>query len=132
MKYIAPETISGKKYNHMSDWWSLGVIIYRMLTGNLPHPTNVNRKIPYFICNYKIPLNPEVFSPAAFDFLEKLLERDPTKRLGAGGIEEIKNHIFFKSVNWKRAYSRKLKPPYIPKNMMPKLGNFILNLFFHF
>ena len=39
IKYIAPEAISGKQYNHMVDWWSLGIIIYRMLTGKLPYPT---------------------------------------------------------------------------------------------
>mmetsp|Transcript_21759 Transcript_21759/g.19274 ORF Transcript_21759/g.19274 Transcript_21759/m.19274 type:complete len:167 (+) Transcript_21759:324-824(+) len=49
IKYIAPEAISGDKYNHMVDWWSLGIIIYRMLTGKLPYPTSKNHEVKIFI-----------------------------------------------------------------------------------
>ena len=118
MKYIAPETISGKKYNHMIDWWSLGIITFRMLTGKLPHPTKINKKIPYFIINQKLPIDKNQFSPEAFDFLSWMLERDPKKRLGAGGIEEIKDHPFFKGINWKKLYNKEVKPPFIPSNRL--------------
>lgn len=120
MKYIAPEVISGEKYDRMADFWSLGIILYRMLTGQLPHPTNVNRKIPHFIVNYKIPIEGPYFSKHSKDLLEKLLERKPSKRLGANGIGEIKNHRFFKNVNWK-----KLKPPFIPGAKIPNFGKSI-------
>lgn len=90
MKYIAPETISGQKYNHMIDWWSLGIILYRMLTAKLPHPTNINKKIPYYIVNFKLPVNKALLSKSAYDLITKLLERDPKKRLGAKGSEAIK------------------------------------------
>lgn len=123
MKYIAPETISGKRYNHMVDWWSLGIILYRMLTGQLPHPTNVNKKIPYYIINHKIAINKTLFTKHAADFLSKLLERDPTKRLGAKGIEEIKKHKFFKKVNWKKLYNKEVKPPFVPKDRLYHSGN---------
>ena len=106
MKYIAPETISGKKYNHMADWWSLGIITFRMLTGELPHPTKINKKIPYFIVNYKLPIDESKFSPEAYSFLTKMLERDPKKRLGVKGIYEILDHPFFESINWKKKQQR--------------------------
>lgn len=54
IKYIAPETISGKSYNHTVDWWSLGIILYRMLTGKLPYPTNKNSEVRVFICHNRI------------------------------------------------------------------------------
>lgn len=123
MKYIAPETISGKKYDHMIDWWSLGIILYRMLTGSLPHPTNINRKIPYYIVNHKIKMDDPIFSKYAKDLLEKLLERNPAKRLGANGVDEIKNHKFFKDVNWTKVYNKKLKPPYVPGTKAAFKGN---------
>mmetsp|Transcript_22882 Transcript_22882/g.26242 ORF Transcript_22882/g.26242 Transcript_22882/m.26242 type:complete len:106 (-) Transcript_22882:191-508(-) len=104
MKYIAPETISGKKYNHMIDWWSLGIIIFRMLTSNLPHPTSNNKKIPYYIVTKKLPIDESKFSKPAYDIISKLLERDPNKRLGANGVDEIKSHSFFKKINWKKLY----------------------------
>lgn len=122
MKYIAPETISGKKYNHMADWWSLGIIIYRMLTGQLPHPTNVNRRIPYYIVNYAIPIKGDDFTKYSQDLLQRLLERKPSKRLGANGVDEIKNHKFFRDINWKRLYKRKVKAPYIPSERSKLLG----------
>ena len=106
MKYIAPETISGKKYNHMADWWSFGIITFRMLTGELPHPTKINKKIPYFIVNYKLPIDESKFSLEAYSFLTKMLERDPKKRLGVKGIYEILDHPFFESINWKKKKQR--------------------------
>ena len=118
MKYIAPETISGKRYNHMIDWWSLGIILYRMLTGKLPHPTSVNKKIPHYIINYKLPLDKELLSKSAYDLISKLLERDPNNRIGANEVAEIKNHKFFKSINWKKLYNRQVKPQFVPKDRL--------------
>jgi serum/glucocorticoid-regulated kinase 2 len=114
MKYIAPETISGKKYNRMIDWWSLGIILYRMLTASLPHPTNINKKIPYYIVNYKLPLDKSLLSKNAYDLVYRLLERDPEKRIGLNGADEIKAHKFFSHINWKKLAERKVKPPFIP------------------
>jgi len=125
MKYIAPETISGKKYNHMVDWWSLGIILYRMLTSQLPHPTSVNKKIPYYIVNHKLPIDKDRFTKAGYDILVRLLERDPDKRLGANGAEEIKNHKFFKQINWQKLYERQVKPPFIPAERLTTQGKSI-------
>ena len=49
MKYIAPEVIKGDKYNHVVDWWSLGIILYRMLTNKLPYPTTKNSEVKVFL-----------------------------------------------------------------------------------
>lgn len=118
MKYIAPETISGKKYNHLIDWWSLGIILYRMMTGKLPHSTNVNKKIPYYIINYKLPLDKGAISKNALDLISRLCERDPKKRLGANGVDEIKNHRFFKAINWDKLFSKSVKPPFVPNDRL--------------
>lgn len=118
MKYIAPETISGKRYNHMIDWWSLGIIAFRMMTGDLPHPTKVNKKIPYYIINYKLPIDKNKFSSEAYDLISKLLERDPKKRIGAKGVEEIKEHSFFTGINWTKLEKKEVKPPFIPNNRL--------------
>lgn len=34
--YMAPDVILGKGYNNMADLWSLGVMVYEMLCGELP------------------------------------------------------------------------------------------------
>lgn len=56
---------------------------------------------------------PEV-SPLARGILTKLLERDPSKRLGALGADEIKKDPFFADVNWQRLMERKVAPPFRP------------------
>ena len=99
MKYIAPETISGKKYNHIADWWSLGIIKFRMLTGELPHPTKINKKTPYFIVNYKLTIHESTFSHEAYSFLSKMLQRDLKKILRAKRIYKILDNPFFESIN---------------------------------
>lgn len=56
---------------------------------------------------------PSDMSTDALDLIVKLLNRDPKQRLGAGpgDSDEIKQHPFFKSVNWDEALLRKLKAP---------------------
>lgn len=48
-----------------------------------------------------------------------LLNRNPSKRLGAGpgGAEEIKKHPFFNGIDWEAVRDRKLKPPKPDINM---------------
>lgn len=55
-------------------------------------------------------------SSNAIDLLEKLLNKDAHKRLGSGenAIENIKNHSFFKGVNWEKIYNKQIKPEFIP------------------
>ena len=53
-------------------------------------------------------------SPAASSLLHQLLEKDPKKRIGTNGIEELKNHAYFADIDWDDVLQKKLKPPYIP------------------
>ncbi|XP_039752894.1 serine/threonine-protein kinase S6KL isoform X1 [Pararge aegeria] len=38
LKYMAPEVVQREPYGHAADWWSLGVLTCRMLTGEYPTP----------------------------------------------------------------------------------------------
>lgn len=52
-----------------------------------------------------------------------MLQRDPTKRLGAErDAEDIKKHKFFKRIDWDAVYRRELCPPKLPKSDIPKVG----------
>lgn len=113
-EYLAPEILNGKGYDKAVDWWSLGVVAYEMLCGYSPYKEN---KFKLDVNVYKKPIVKESFlSDAAFDLLTRLLEVDPSKRLGAGlnDSEEIKRHPFFKGINWKLVYEKKCKPAFIP------------------
>lgn len=63
---------------------------------------------------------PKNISDSAADLLKKLLNRDPTLRLGASSkdAEEVKSHKYFKDVNWNDVINKKIKPP--PLTYKPK------------
>jgi len=53
-------------------------------------------------------------SPKAKDLLRSLLTRDPEKRLGANGADEIKKDPFFADVNWDILLAKKYQTPFKP------------------
>jgi serine/threonine protein kinase len=113
-EYLAPEILLEGGYDRAVDWWSLGTVIYEMLVGYSPLKEN---KTKLDLETYKKPLEKHRnLSAKAFDLISKLLTLDPKSRLGSGprDAEEVKEHEFFSSVNWKNVYDRKIKPPYRP------------------
>ncbi|KAK1245702.1 hypothetical protein MKX07_004771 [Trichoderma sp. CBMAI-0711] len=114
-EYLAPELLKGEGYGKTVDWWTLGVLLYEMLTGLPPfYDENTNemyRKILTAPLNFP---GYDIVPPAARDLLTKLLERDPSKRLGVNGSTEIKSHPFFHGIDWKKLLQRKYEPAFKP------------------
>jgi serum/glucocorticoid-regulated kinase 2 len=54
-------------------------------------------------------------SPKLQDLLKKMLIKDPSKRLGHNGAEEIQQHAWFDKLSWEGNLSKKLKAPFVPK-----------------
>jgi serine/threonine protein kinase len=116
IEYMAPEVVSGRvHYDRTVDWWSLGIVVHDMLTGSPPFVANNRKKTMDAILNKKLNL-PYYLSSDAKDLLTKLLKRTPSARLGHGpkGIENIKNHRFFRKINWKLMALQELDPPIAP------------------
>ncbi|KAH6894719.1 serine/threonine-protein kinase gad8 [Thelonectria olida] len=112
-EYLAPELLMGKGYNKAVDWWTLGVLLYEMLTGLPPfYDENTNEMYRKILSD---PLHfSDVVPPAAKDLLTKLLNRDPDERLGANGSAEIKAHPFFHAIDWRKLLQRKYEPTFKP------------------
>ncbi|KAG8182339.1 hypothetical protein JTE90_028183 [Oedothorax gibbosus] len=99
--FCAPEIGSIYPITPDCDWWSLGAILFELLTGQSLkscHPTGITR---HTVLNF-----PTDVSSDAKDFIVKLLQYNPTERLGSGiyGVEEIKSHPFFRDIDWRSLY----------------------------
>ncbi|KAF0718431.1 Aste57867_1695 [Aphanomyces stellatus] len=121
-EYMAPEMIRNKPYTHAVDWWALGALIYEMVTGYPPFRHKNSKKLLEKICNEKLSL-PKFLGADTHSILKQLLERNVDKRLGSGkstmfkvkGVAAIKQHPFFKNIDWGLLAQRKLVPPVVPK-----------------
>ncbi|XP_057442374.1 serine/threonine-protein kinase AtPK2/AtPK19-like [Lotus japonicus] len=116
LEYMAPEIVMGKGHDKAADWWSVGILLYEMLTGKPPFAGGNRQKIQLKIIKDKIKL-PTFLSSEAHSLLKGLLQKDANKRLGGGpsGSEEIKSHKWFKSVNWKKLEAREIRPSFVPE-----------------
>ncbi|KAI9678255.1 MAG: hypothetical protein M1817_006200 [Caeruleum heppii] len=114
-EYLAPELLQGKGYTKTVDWWTLGVLLYEMLTGLPPfYDENTNEMYRKILADPLHFPGPEVVPEAARDLLTKLLDRNPQRRLGCNGASEIKAHRFFNSIDWRKLLQRKYEPNFKP------------------
>ncbi|XP_030854268.1 ribosomal protein S6 kinase alpha-5 [Strongylocentrotus purpuratus] len=119
IEYMAPEVVRGGSdgHNKAVDWWSLGVLTYELLTGASPFTVegerNSQSQISQRILTSHPPM-PNTFSKEVKDFINKLLVKDPTKRLGCNGVKDIKSHSFFKGLNWDDVAAKRVSPPFRP------------------
>jgi len=114
-EYLAPEILNRQGHGRGVDWWSLGALLYEMLTG-----------LPPFYCQDRERLfekirKSELHYPASLSskskhMLRGLLTKDPTRRLGSGpkDAEEIKPHPFFASIDWEKLQRGEIAPPWAP------------------
>lgn len=114
-EYLAPELLLGQGYTKAVDWWTLGVLLYEMLTGLPPfYDENTNEMYRKILSEPLHFPSVEIVPPAAKDLLIRLLERKPELRLGANGASEIKAHAFFNSIDWRKLLQRKYEPTFKP------------------
>ncbi|KAI8911685.1 kinase-like domain-containing protein [Gorgonomyces haynaldii] len=112
-EYLAPEVLIGNGYSKTVDWWTLGILLYEMISG-LPPFYDENTNVMYRkILQDELRFNDDM-SPEVVDLLKKLLNRDGNARLGVNGPQEIKAHPFFASVDWRKLLARQYTPPFRP------------------
>lgn len=114
--YIAPEIFIHQGYGQECDWWSLGAIMFECLIGWPPFcsetPHETYRKILNWQETLQIPDDIHL-SPEAEDLIKRLLT-SAEHRIGRyGGAEEIKQHPFFRGVDWDSI--RGVQAPFVPR-----------------
>ncbi|XP_013173146.1 PREDICTED: ribosomal protein S6 kinase 2 beta-like [Papilio xuthus] len=115
VEYMAPEVVNRKGHSFAADWWSFGVLMFEMLTGNLPFHGSTRHETMTQILKAKLGM-PSNLSEEAQSLLRALFKRNPLNRLGAGpnGIEDIKSHEFFTSIDWDALVKKEVIPPFRP------------------
>ncbi|XP_064149260.1 ribosomal protein S6 kinase alpha-2 isoform X4 [Loxodonta africana] len=115
IEYMAPEVVNRRGHTQSADWWSFGVLMFEMLTGSLPFQGKDRKETMALILKAKLGM-PQFLSMEAQSLLRALFKRNPSNRLGAGmdGVEEIKRHPFFVTIDWNKLYRKEIKPPFKP------------------
>ncbi|XP_038035585.1 ribosomal protein S6 kinase alpha-5 isoform X1 [Anas acuta] len=121
IEYMAPDIVRGGDTGHDKavDWWSVGVLMYELLTGASPFTVdgekNSQAEISRRILKSEPPY-PQEMSALSKDIIQRLLMKDPKKRLGCGptDADEIKQHPFFQNINWDDLAAKKVSAPFKP------------------
>jgi cGMP-dependent protein kinase 1 len=115
--YMAPEIMMGTGYTNSIDWWSLGIVLYEMLEGQVPFgyheedPVSVYKKVIERDLVFK--------KTTCIDtraLITQLLSAKPGIR-NRGNTEKLKTHEYFNDIKWEQILSRQIKPNYIPKSI---------------
>jgi len=112
-EYLAPEVLKGQGHGVAVDWWSLGTLIFEMLTGLPPfYAQNVNVMYQKILTGeLRVP---NYVSDDARSLLEGLLTREPAQRLGTKGGAEVKQHPWFSDIDWAKLERKEIEPPFKP------------------
>jgi protein kinase A len=117
-EYMPPEIMMCKPHHLPCDWWSIGILVFEMLTGGSPFDTDSEE--PYAIYENVIcfantgepPIPyPWLFNWKAKDFVNKLLVGEPDERLDTGAMLK---HDFLSDIDVLKLEKRELEPPYVP------------------
>lgn len=132
-KKVVTRELIRRGYTHAVDWWSLGVTMYKLLTGNRPfadkqmyafvdlastlhEAVGENMQFREYAMLFQKVAYPSYISPSAQSFISQLLDVDDSSRLGSGptGTQDIKRHPFFQGLDWDLLEQKQVEPPYIP------------------
>lgn len=115
-EYLAPEILNRQGHGRAVDWWSLGALLYEMLTGLPPFYCQDRERLFEKIRKSELHY-PASLSQNAKSLLRGFLTKDPTKRLGSGPNDalDIQRHPFFASVDWDKLQRGEVKTPWTPQ-----------------
>lgn len=116
-EYLAPEVLFRTGHGTAVDWWSLGILLYEMLTSLPPWYSKNRHEMFDGICRRDLvfpdPAKLHISSEAK-DLIRGLLQKDPHVRLGSGPIEMIKCHAFFSDVDLEAVLAKAVPVPWKP------------------
>lgn len=118
--YLAPEIIMQKGHDKGADHWSWGVLLYEMICGMTPFYDGIVDQMGLFKnivkCRMEFPEG-DFMSEESKDLIKRMLVVRPEDRLGsfAAADKDIKEHPFFKDIDWEALQNLEAKVPFKPK-----------------
>lgn len=119
-EYMAPEVLKHRGYNHMVDWWALGVLCYELVSGRQPFLDGGEDLMGVFKAIQRgmgnVRFDERRFDKPSEELVRGLCADKPSNRLGfKKGLDQIRDHVFFDELNWHSMalgeYTPPLKPP---------------------
>jgi protein kinase A len=118
--YMAPEVMCRQNHGIAVDYFALGVILFELMLRRRPYTGKDRKEIRDFILSKQVQVRlsdiPPGWSIEAGDFINKLIQRKTSKRLGTQGSLEVKSHPWLSDFNWDSLYIGALPSPFIPTN----------------
>jgi len=123
--YMAPEVLLAINHSFPVDFFAIGIMGYEFIYGERPYLGKSRKEIKQQVLRKQAKIDPDDipdgWGPESIDFINSCLKRKDSKRLGfTGGVNDLKNHVWFKDFDWDALYNKTLRAPFIP----PKTGNF--------
>ncbi|KAJ8022893.1 cGMP-dependent protein kinase 1 [Holothuria leucospilota] len=121
-EYVAPEIILNKGHDFSADYWSLGILMFELLTGSPPFTGSDPMKTYNIILKGMDMIEfPRKIARNAANLIKKLCRDNPTERHGyqKNGLKDIQKHKWFDGFNWEGLRKRTLTPPILPEVQSP-------------
>ena len=120
--YLSPEIIDNKPYDSKIDIWSLGVLLYEMMTFKMPFNANSLPMLSIKILNGTYPPPPKLYTPELREIVSRCLNIDPAKRPSIQEILKtpiIRNRIkkFLDQVEYNKEFSKTIAKKYKENKM---------------
>ncbi|XP_039624118.1 cGMP-dependent protein kinase 1-like [Polypterus senegalus] len=121
-EYVAPEIILNKGHDISADYWSLGILIFELLSGSPPFSE------PDPMKTYNIILRgidmvefPKKITKNSANLIKKLCRDNPSERLGnqKSGLRDIQKHKWFEGFNWEGLRKKTLLAAIVPNVNSP-------------
>ncbi|XP_018496539.1 uncharacterized protein LOC100899234 [Galendromus occidentalis] len=102
--YMAPEIHERRRYGRASDWWSLGVLLFRIVERRMPFYGKTEEEIRAAVLGSSVKFRKAARKGEEYenarDLISALLTKKPVERLGSTSLDEIITHKFFEDLDW--------------------------------